>query len=488
MSRIIEDAITFDDVLLIPAYSDILPDTVSVDTRLTKRIPLKIPLISAAMDTVTESNLAIAMAQEGGVGIIHKNMSVKAQATEVKKVKKFENGMVIDPITARPETPVCKLLEIIKHYHFSGVPVVEGKKLVGIVTSRDIRFSKDLSQPITTIMTPKQRLVTVTEGAKEEEIQNLLHKHRIEKILVVNDLYELVGLITVKDIQKLIEKPNACKDNLGRLVVGAAISSDALSDSQERIEALVEADVDVVVIDTAHGHSASVLNQIRWIKKRFPTLQVIAGNIVTSNAAKSLVDAGADAVKVGIGPGSICTTRIITGVGVPQLTAILNVSSALSEYNIPVISDGGIRYSGDICKAISAGASAVMIGSLFAGTKESPGEIELFQGRTYKSYRGMGSMASMSKGSAERYFQNNVSIQKFIPEGVEGRVPYSGILSEVIHQLIGGLRAGMGYTGSENIEKMQKETKFIRISGSGFNESHVHNIMITKEPPNYQQR
>lgn len=486
MSRIIEDAITFDDVLLVPAYSDVLPNAVSLNTQLTQKISLKIPLVSAAMDTVTESNLAIAMAQEGGVGIIHKNMSIKAQAAEVRKVKKFENGMVIDPITATPETTVHQLLEITKQYHFSGVPVVEGKHLVGIVTSRDIRFAKDLNQPVANVMTPKQRLVTVKEGAQEEEIQHLLHQYRIEKVLVVNDLYELVGLVTVKDIQKSIDKPNACKDQLGRLVVGAAVG--ASSDTEARVKALVEANVDVIVIDTAHGHSQDVIKQVRWVKKHFPTLQVIAGNIATASAAKSLAEAGADAVKVGIGPGSICTTRVIAGVGVPQLTAILNVVNALSEFNIPVIADGGIRYSGDICKAIAAGASAVMVGSLFAGTEESPGEVELFQGRTYKSYRGMGSMAAMAKGSADRYFQEKTSAKKLVPEGVEGRVPYKGVLSAVIHQLIGGLRAGMGYTGCATIEQMTKSPRFVRISGAGFNESHAHNVMITKEPPNYQRQ
>ena len=486
MSRIIEDAITFDDVLLVPAYSDVLPNAVSLNTQLTQKISLKIPLVSAAMDTVTESNLAIAMAQEGGVGIIHKNMSIKAQAAEVRKVKKFENGMVIDPITATPETTIHELLEITKQYHFSGVPVVEGKKLVGIVTSRDIRFAKDLNQPVANVMTPKKRLVTVKEGAQEEEIQHLLHQYRIEKVLVVNDLYELVGLVTVKDIQKSIDKPNACKDQLGRLVVGAAVG--ASSDTEARVKALVEANVDVIVIDTAHGHSQDVIKQVRWVKKHFPTLQVIAGNIATASAAKSLAEAGADAVKVGIGPGSICTTRVIARVGVPQLTAILNVVNALSEFNIPVIADGGIRYSGDICKAIAAGASAVMVGSLFAGTEESPGEVELFQGRTYKSYRGMGSMAAMAKGSADRYFQEKASAKKLVPEGVEGRVPYKGVLSAVIHQLIGGLRAGMGYTGCATIEQMTKSPRFVRISGAGFNESHAHNVMITKEPPNYQRQ
>ena len=485
MSHIIEDTITFDDVLLVPAYSEVLPKKVSLNTQLTREISLKIPLLSAAMDSVTESNLAISMAQEGGVGIVHKNMSIKAQATEVRKVKKFENGMVIDPITAMPETTIHELLEITKQYHFSGVPVVKGKNLVGIVTSRDIRFVKDLSQTVANVMTPKKRLVTVKEGAQEEEIQYLLHQYRIEKILVVNDSYELVGLVTVKDIQKSIDKPNACKDELGRLVVGAAVG--ASGDTQERVKALVEANVDVIVIDTAHGHSVDVIKQIYWIKKKFPALQVIAGNIATASAAKSLARAGVDAIKVGVGPGSICTTRVVAGVGVPQLTAILNVSNALSEFNIPVIADGGIRYSGDICKAIAAGASSVMVGSLFAGTEEAPGEVELFQGRAYKSYRGMGSVAAMSKGSADRYFQEKTNAKKLVPEGVEGRVPYKGVLSATIHQLIGGLRAGMGYTGCSSIKQMKKKPKFVRVSSASFHEGHAHNVIITKEPPNYQR-
>ncbi|WP_119344659.1 IMP dehydrogenase [Facilibium subflavum] len=484
MLRIIEDAITFDDVLLVPGYSNVLPHQVSLETNLTKKIKLKMPLVSAAMDTVTESRLAIAMAQEGGVGIIHKSMSIGAQAAEVRKVKKFENGMVIDPITASPETTIAELLRLTKQYHFSGVPVVEGKNLVGLVTSRDIRFAKDLSQPIANVMTPKSRLVTVKEGASEEEIQTLLHKHRIEKILVVNDRYELVGLITVKDIQKAIDKPNACKDKLGRLVVGAAVGT--AGDTEKRVKALVEAGVDVIVVDTAHGHSQGVLDRVKWVKQNFPEVEVIGGNIATADAAKALIEAGADAVKVGIGPGSICTTRIVAGVGVPQLSAISNVSQALSGTGIPVIADGGIRYSGDICKAIASGASVVMVGGLFAGTEESPGEVELFQGRSYKSYRGMGSLGAMAKGSSDRYFQDKVDDKKLVPEGIEGRVPYKGALSAVIHQLIGGLRAGMGYTGCADIQQMRTKSQFVKISGAGFNESHVHNVMITKEPPNYQ--
>ena len=484
MLRIIEKAITFDDVLLVPGYSEILPSDVSLRTQLTQKIPLNIPLISAAMDTVTESRLAISMAQEGGLGIIHKNMAIERQAQEVRKVKKFENGMVTDPITATPQTTIFELMKLTEQYHFSGVPVVEGKKLVGLVTSRDIRFAKDLSQPIVKIMTPQSRLVTVKEGAQEEEIQALLHKHRIEKVLVVNDDFELVGLITVKDIQKSIDKPNACKDALGRLIVGAAVGTGG--DSEARVKALAEAGVDVIVVDTAHGHSQGVLDRISWIKRKFPDLQVIGGNIATSEAATALANAGVDAVKVGIGPGSICTTRVVAGVGVPQLTAINNVAKALKGRDIPVVADGGIRYSGDVCKAIAAGASVVMIGGLFAGTEESPGEVELFQGRSYKSYRGMGSLGAMEKGSSDRYFQERVEAKKLVPEGIEGRVPYKGSLSAVIHQLVGGLRAGMGYTGSATIEAMKTEAEFVRISGAGFQESHVHNVMITKEPPNYQ--
>ncbi|WP_395947265.1 IMP dehydrogenase [Caedibacter taeniospiralis] len=484
MLRVTEEAITFDDVLLSPSYSNVLPHQVSLETQLTPKIKLKMPLVSAAMDTVTESRLAIAMAQEGGVGIIHKNMSIKAQAAEVRKVKKFENGMVIDPITASPETTIRELLEITEQYHFSGVPVVEGKALVGLVTSRDVRFAKDLTQPISSIMTPKARLVTVKEGAQEDEIQRLLHQYRIEKVLVVNDHYELVGLITVKDIQKAIDKPNACKDEFGRLVVGAAVGT--AGDTEARVKALAEAGVDVIIVDTAHGHSQGVLDRVKWIKSHFSHLQVIGGNIATAEAAKALVEAGADGVKVGIGPGSICTTRVVAGVGVPQLTAISNVAQVMTPLGVPVIADGGIRYSGDICKAIAAGASVVMVGGLFAGTEESPGEVELFQGRSYKSYRGMGSLGAMAKGSSDRYFQDSIDAKKLVPEGIEGRVPYKGALAAVIHQLIGGLRAGMGYTGCATITEMQTRPTFVKITGAGFNESHVHNVMITKEPPNYQ--
>lgn len=484
MLRIIEDAITFDDVLLVPDYSNTLPKDVSLQTKLTKKIELNIPLISSAMDTVTESRLAIAMAQLGGVGIIHKNMTVEQQANEVRKVKKFENGMVIDPVTATPRSTIRELLQLTSQYHFSGVPVVEGKRLVGLVTGRDIRFAKDLDQPISTIMTPEDRLVTVKEGESQEHIQALLHKHRIEKVLVVNDDFELIGLITVKDIQKAIDKPNACKDSFGRLVVGAAVGTGG--DTEARVKALVKSGVDVIVVDTAHGHSQGVLDRVRWIKANYPQVQVIGGNIATASAALALKEAGADAVKVGIGPGSICTTRIVAGVGVPQLTAIANVADALKGSGVPVIADGGIRYSGDISKAVAAGASVVMVGGLFAGTEESPGEVELFQGRSYKAYRGMGSLGAMAKGSSDRYFQDGTDAQKLVPEGIEGRVPYKGQLATIVHQLLGGLRAGMGYTGCSTILEMNTKAKFVKMSGAGYSESHVHNVMITKEPPNYQ--
>lgn len=485
MLRIIEEAITFDDVLLLPDYSDILPCEVSLKTKLTQKINLKIPLVSAAMDTVTESHLAIAMAQEGGIGIIHKNMSIEAQASEVYKVKKFENGMVINPVTAHPKTTIHDLLAIIKKHNFSSIPVVDNNLLVGLVTSRDIRFAKDLSSPISNIMTRKEHLVTVREGTKEEEIRSLFHQHRIEKILVVNHQYKLIGLITVKDIQRSIDKPHACKDDLGRLMVGAAFSSSE-KNMGERITSLIEAGVDVIVVDTAHGHSQRVIKCIRWIKKYYPKMQVIGGNVATAEGAKALIVAGVDGIKVGIGPGSICTTRVVTGVGVPQLTAIANIAEITRPLGIPIISDGGIRYSGDICKAIAAGASTVMLGGVLAGTKESPGEVELFQGRSYKSYRGMGSLSAMVKGSSERYFQDGVSTEKLVPEGIEGRVPYKGEISAVIYQLIGGLRAGMGYTGCATIQDMNTKPNFIRITGSGLNESHISGVMTTKEPPNYQ--
>ncbi|TNF69303.1 MAG: IMP dehydrogenase [Gammaproteobacteria bacterium] len=486
MLRIIENAITFDDVLLVPAFSKVLPNEVKLASRLTRNLHINIPLASSAMDTVTEARLAIAMAQEGGVGIIHKSMSIEDQAHHVRKVKKYESGMVRDPITATPKTSIRKLLEITQEHHFSGVPVVEGKQLVGLVTSRDMRFAEDLSQPISSIMTTKENLVTVKENASREEVERKLHEYRIEKVLVVNDNFELLGLITVRDIEKAIEKPLACKDKDGRLRVGAAVGTS--HDTEERVHALVDAGVDVIVVDTAHGHSQGVIERVKWIKETYPEVEVIGGNIATADAAKALVDVGADAVKVGIGPGSICTTRVVAGVGVPQLTAISNVAEALKDTDVPLIADGGIRYSGDICKAIAAGASCVMIGSLFAGTEESPGEVELYQGRSYKSYRGMGSLGAMSKGSSDRYFQDSVDAKKLVPEGIEGRVPYKGTLNAVIHQLLGGLRSGMGYTGCDTIIRMNQEAKFVQISSSSVSESHVHNVMITKEPPNYQVR
>ncbi|AIT10121.1 inosine-5-monophosphate dehydrogenase [Candidatus Francisella endociliophora] len=485
MLRITQQAITFDDVLLSPRYSNVLPHQVDLKTNITKDIELNIPLVSAAMDTVTESRLAIAIAQEGGIGIIHKNMSIQAQAQEVKKVKRFENGMVIDPITVKQESPIKEIMQLAKEHNFSGFPVVdENNKTVGIVTKRDFRFAKDLDEPVSSIMTLRDQLVTVAEDASQGSIKKKLHEHKIEKLLVVNDQGELVGLITTKDIERSQNKPNACKDSLGRLRVGAAVGTAA--DTKERVAALAAEGVDIIVVDTAHGHSQGVLDMVKWVKDNYPNIQIIGGNIATAEAAKDLVEAGADAVKVGIGPGSICTTRIVAGVGVPQITAISNVAEALEGTGVPVIADGGIRFSGDIAKAIVAGASVVMIGGLFGGTEESPGEVELFQGRSYKSYRGMGSLGAMEQGSSDRYFQGDTEAKKFVPEGVEGRVPYKGLLSAVIHQLIGGLKSSMGYTGSKDIQTMRTEPTFVQITGAGFNESHVHNITITKEPPNYQ--
>jgi len=486
MLRIVQDAITFDDVLLVPDLSHVLPKDVMLSTQITKKIALNIPVVSAAMDTVTEARLAIALAQEGGIGIIHKNMTIAQQASHVRQVKKFESGIVKDPITAPPTISIRQLLELTEMHHFSGVPVVEGKNLIGLVTSRDVRFATNLDQPISEVMTPKEKLVTVKEGASREEVATLLHQHRIEKVLIVNDKFELVGLVTVKDIQKAKDKPLACKDDAGQLRVGAAVGTGG--DTEHRVDALVKSGVDVLVVDTAHGHSQGVIDRVRWIKKHYPEVQVIAGNIATGDAAKALIEAGADALKVGIGPGSICTTRIIAGVGVPQLTAIADVAEAANKASIPVIADGGIRYSGDITKAIAAGASCVMIGGLFAGTEESPGEVELFEGRSYKSYRGMGSIAAMAKGSSDRYFQDETSQEKLVPEGIEGRVPYKGSLIAVVHQLLGGLRSGMGYTGCANIDELRTQAKFVRISNAGIGESHVHDVTITKEPPNYQIR
>ncbi|MEK6707713.1 MAG: IMP dehydrogenase [Pseudomonadota bacterium] len=482
--RLVQKALTFDDVLLLPAHSVVLPRDVKLATKLTRNISLNIPLVSAAMDTVTESRLAIALAQEGGIGIIHKNMPTESQAAHVAKVKRFESGVVKDPITIPPSMTVREVLNLTHQYKISGLPVVEGSRVVGIVTNRDLRFETNLDQPIRNIMTPKERLVTVKEGTSREEAMALLHQHRLERVLVVNANFELCGLITVKDIIKTSEHPNACKDDLGRLRVGAAIGVGEGSD--ERAEALAEAGVDVLIVDTAHGHSQGVLERVQWVKKRFPHIQVIGGNIATAAAAKALVDYGADGVKVGIGPGSICTTRIVAGVGVPQITAIQNVATALSGSGVPMIADGGIRYSGDIAKAIAAGANSVMLGGLFAGTEESPGDIELFQGRSYKTYRGMGSLSAMQQGSSDRYFQQaEQDAEKLVPEGVEGRVPFKGSVIAVILQLIGGVRSGMGYLGCGTIDEMHSKAEFVEITSAGIRESHVHNVQITKEAPNY---
>lgn len=485
--RIISDALTFDDVLLVPAYSNILPKDVDLSTRLTTKIKLNIPLISAAMDTVTESKLAIAMAQLGGIGVIHKNMSIDDQAHEVSIVKKYESGVIKNPITVTPDTSIAEVLEITRKNRISGVPVVDDSGLVGIVTSRDLRFERILTDPVYNIMTRKENLVTVNEGAESEEVKQLLHKHRIEKVLVVNDEFELKGLITVKDMQKSKEHPNAVKDSDEQLLVAAAVGAGG--DTEERCEALVAAGVDVLVVDTAHGHSQGVLDRVRWVRDSFPNIQIIAGNITTGTAALALVKAGADCVKVGVGPGSICTTRIVAGVGVPQITAINNVAKALDGTGVPLIADGGVRYSGDVAKAVASGASVIMAGGLFAGTEESPGEVELYQGRTYKAYRGMGSLGAMGKGSKDRYFQDDVTDnEKLVPEGIEGRVAYKGSLAPVIHQLMGGLKASMGYVGCANIEKMKTEPEMVKITNAGMAESHVHDVNITKEAPNYRTR
>lgn len=486
MPRIAQEALTFDDVLLIPAYSEVLPKNVSLKTRLTREISLNIPLVSAAMDTVTEHRLAIGMAQEGGIGILHKNMEVEDQAQQVRLVKKYESGVVKDPITVGPNTTVAELLTITEAHNISGVPVVEKDKLVGIVTSRDTRFVTEYQQPVSAVMTPQDKLVTVKEGAPSDEVQQLLHRHRIEKILVVNDEGALRGLITVKDMEKAKRFPNACKDSQGRLRVGAAVGTSA--DTEARVDALVEAGVDVIVVDTAHGHSRGVIERVAWVKKTYPHIQVIGGNIATAEAAIALADAGADAVKVGIGPGSICTTRIVTGIGVPQISAIANVAKALEGRGIPLIADGGVRFSGDVPKAIAAGASAIMIGSLMAGTEEAPGEVELFQGRYYKAYRGMGSLGAMAgkTGSSDRYFQDtSAGVEKLVPEGIEGRVAYKGPMTNIIHQLMGGLRAAMGYTGCADIDEMRTQPQFVKVTSAGMIESHVHDVAITKEAPNY---
>ncbi|WP_045223308.1 IMP dehydrogenase [Methyloterricola oryzae] len=484
--RIDQEALTFDDVLLIPAYSDILPRDVSLKTQLTRKINLNVPLVSAAMDTVTEGRLAIAMAQEGGIGIIHKNMTAERQAYEVSMVKKFESGVIKDPITVPPDVSIRDVMSLTRARSISGVPVVDKGELVGIVTSRDLRFETRLDEPVTKVMTPKDRLVTVREGASQAEAIHLLHKHRIEKVLVVNERFELRGMITVKDIQKAKDYPQACKDEFERLRVGAGVGTG--SGTEERVAALAEAGVDVVVVDTAHGHSQGVLDRVNWIKRNFPHIQVIGGNIATADAARALVEAGADAVKVGIGPGSICTTRIVAGVGVPQISAVANVAEALRESGVPLIADGGVRYSGDIAKALAAGAYSVMLGGLFAGTEEAPGEVELYQGRSYKSYRGMGSLGAMSQqqGSSDRYFQDSTDAEKLVPEGIEGRVPYKGSMVAIVHQLVGGIRAAMGYTGNGTIEDMRCRARFVRITSAGIKESHVHDVAITKEAPNYR--
>ena len=481
--RIKQDALTFDDVSLVPAHSSILPRDVDLKTKLTREISLNIPLVSSAMDTVTEGRLAISMAQEGGFGVIHKNLSIERQAKEVRLVKKFESGVIKDPICVDPTTSIGQVLELTRKKNISGVPVVSGESLVGIVTSRDLRFETRKDEPVSKIMTPQERLVTVKEGASKKEIKQLLHEHRIEKVLVVNDEFELRGLITVKDIQKSKDFPYACKDEEGRLLVGAAVGVG--DETDQRVEELVNAGADVLVVDTAHGHSQAVLDRVTRIKKTFPNVQVIGGNIATGDAAKDLVKAGVDAVKVGIGPGSICTTRIVAGVGVPQISAVDNVQGAIKS-EVPIIADGGIRYSGDIAKAIAAGADCIMIGGLFAGTEEAPGEVELYQGRSYKTYRGMGSLSAMSLGSSDRYFQEEeAGSEKYVPEGIEGRVPYKGALATIIHQLLGGLRSSMGYLGCENINEMRTKPSFVRISAAGMRESHVHDVTITKEAPNY---
>ena len=487
MLRIVEEALTFDDVLLVPAYSEVLPNAVDLKTRLTKEIVLNMPLVSAAMDTVTESRLAIAMAQEGGIGIIHKNLTIEQQAEQVRRVKKFEAGVVSDPVTCSPSTTVREIIALSREVGFSGFPVVEKGELVGIVTSRDVRFEDKLDTPVSQIMTPKERLVTVGENEPNDVISGLLRKHRIEKVLMVNDAYELTGMVTVKDMNKAQAYPNAAKDSKGRLLVGAAVGTGA--DTEARVSALAEAGADVVVVDTAHGHSKGVIDRVRWVKETVPQVQVIGGNIATADAAIALADAGADGVKVGIGPGSICTTRIVAGIGVPQISAVANVAAAMAERGVPLIADGGIRFSGDISKAIVAGASAVMVGSMLAGTDEAPGEVELFQGRAFKSYRGMGSLGAMSgsTGSSDRYFQDvKAGEDKLVPEGIEGRVPSKGPLAGVVHQLMGGLRASMGYTGSQNIDTMRTKPEFVRITNAGMNESHVHDVSITKEAPNYR--
>ena len=489
MLRIAQEALTFDDVLLLPGYSEVTAKDVSLVTKLTRNISLNLPLVSAAMDTVTESRLAIALAQEGGIGIVHKNLTVQEQAEQVRRVKKFESGVVKDPITIDHTATIAELIELTRANGISGVPVMKDGDLAGIVTRRDLRFETDTSQSISAIMTPREQLVTVKEGASSDEVQRLLHQHRIEKILVVDDTGALAGLITVKDFDKAESFPHACKDQYGQLRVGASVGTSA--DTDERVGALVSAGVDVLVVDTAHGHSLNVLNRVRWIKENFPSVDVIGGNIATADAAHALADAGADGVKVGIGPGSICTTRIVTGMGVPQISAVANVAEALADTNIPLIADGGIRFSGDISKALVAGAHSVMLGGMFAGTEEAPGEVELYQGRTYKSYRGMGSIGAMAQkqGSSDRYFQDSSQgSEKLVPEGIEGRVPYKGAVSAIIHQLMGGVRSSMGYAGCASVDDMRTKPQFVRVTSAGMSESHVHDVSITKEAPNYPVR
>ena len=485
MLRIKQEALTFDDVLLVPAHSTVLPNTANLSTQLTKEIRLNIPMLSAAMDTVTETKLAISLAQEGGIGFIHKNMTIERQADRVRKVKKFESGIVSEPVTVSPDLTLAALAEMVKKNGFAGYPVVDGENnLIGIITGRDTRFVKDLSKTVSQLMTKKEDLVTVKEGASRETILELMHKNRVEKVLVVDDAFKLKGMITVKDFQKAEQKPNACKDEFGRLRVGAAVGAGP--GNEERIDALVKAGVDVLLIDSSHGHSEGVLQRVRETRAKYPNLPIVAGNVGTAEGAIALADAGASAVKVGIGPGSICTTRIVTGVGVPQITAIADAAAALKDRGIPVIADGGIRFSGDIAKAIAAGASCVMVGSMFAGTEEAPGEIELYQGRAFKSYRGMGSLGAMAKGSSDRYFQSDNAADKLVPEGIEGRIPYKGYLKEIIHQQMGGLRSCMGLTGCATIEELRTKAEFVRISGAGIKESHVHDVTITKEAPNYR--
>jgi len=481
---VLTEALTFDDVSLVPDFSNILPKDVSLRTQLSRGISINIPIIAAAMDTVTEARLAVAIAQAGGIGIIHKNMTLEHQAAEVRLVKKFEAGVIRDPITVGPNASIRDVMAVTRANSISGVPVVDNGELVGIVTSRDLRFERKLDDPVRNIMTRKERLVTVKEGADDDEVMGLLHRHRIEKVLVINDQFQLRGMITVKDIQKSRDNPDACKDMAERLRVGAAVGVGG--DTERRVAALIEAGVDVIVVDTAHGHSAGVIERVRWVKRSFPHVQVIGGNIVTGAAALALIDAGADAVKVGVGPGSICTTRMVAGVGVPQISAVDMVVNAIASNPVPVIADGGIRYSGDVAKAIAAGASSVMIGGMFAGTEEAPGEVELYQGRSYKSYRGMGSMGAMQKGSKDRYFQDEAEADKLVPEGIEGRVPYRGPIKAILHQLIGGLRSSMGYVGCASIDQMRVKPNFVRITGAGVRESHVHDVQITKEAPNYR--